>query len=260
MNKISIVTICFNNPDDLIKTIASVDSQKSLPFEHIIIDGSTKTDIKNFLEQSPQPSYRKWVCERDNGIADAFNKGIVKSSGDIIILLNSGDLLYDDSVLNRVAAAFTSDSTIMWCHGKFSMVRGGIPVILGKPFDKTKLYRGMRSLSHQTMYVKREVYEKYGLYDTSIKIAMDYDFVCRIANEKFVFIDYPLAIYDNKGLTSIQYVAAIKDGNKQYRKYFGRSIKQTLWRWRLLLLHYLLNSNIGKSLYRIKVLLKLQNW
>ena len=76
MNRISIITICFNNLDDLKATCASVDGQTVHPYEHIIIDGSTKSDIKEFLENNPQPSYRKWLCERDKGISDAFNKGI----------------------------------------------------------------------------------------------------------------------------------------------------------------------------------------
>jgi glycosyltransferase involved in cell wall biosynthesis len=260
MNKISIITISFNNLNDLIDTIASVDKQDEFPLEHIIIDGSSTPDIKNFLENTPQPAYRKWVCERDKGIADAFNKGIVMSAGDVILLLNSGDLLFDETVLQHARDVFEKDASIMWCHGKFSMLRGGLPVVVGKPFDKRKLYRGMRSLSHQTMYVKRDLYNKYGLYDPSIKMAMDYDFVCRIADEKFAFIDYPLAIYDNKGVSSTQYIQAIKDSNKQYNKYYGKSTMQVIWRWRLLLLHYILDSKFGKFLYRIKVALKLQNW
>ena len=77
--RISVATICFNNPEELKRTIAAVDQQQHRPYEHVIIDGSTSDAIRNYLENTDQPSYRWWVCERDNGIADAFNKGVHKS-------------------------------------------------------------------------------------------------------------------------------------------------------------------------------------
>lgn len=251
--KISIITICFNNLEELKATSASVDMQVLKPYEHIIIDGSSKPGIKNYLESTPQPIYRKWVCERDKGIADAFNKGILKATGDILYLLNSGDKMYDETVLEQVNAAFQKDPSIMWCHGKLNLLRGGIWVAIGKPFEKDKLYRGMRGTLHPTMYVRRELYDKHGLFDINIKMAMDYDFLCRIADEKFAFIDYPLATFDPTGVSSSNYLKAVKESYAQYRKYYGPSFKQTLWGWRLTVLHYLLESSFGKFLYRIKV-------
>lgn len=259
MLRISIITICFNNPDEVRKTCASVDAQVLKPLEHIIIDGSTKPDIKNYLEKTHQPSYRKWICEPDKGIADAFNKGILKSSGDILYLLNSGDTIYDKTVLEKVTSVFEKNSTIMWCHGKLNLLRGGIWVSIGKPFEKDKLYRGMRGTLHPTMYVRRELYDKHGLFDIHLKMAMDYDFLCRIADEKSTFIDYPLATFDPAGVSSSNYIKAMKESYAQYRKYYGRSFKQTLWEWRLTLLHNLLESGFGKFLYRIKVKMGKEN-
>ena len=79
MNGLSIITICFNNLKDLKKTCASVESQSQLPDEHWIINGSTNTEIENWLLHTNQPNFRKWINERDKGISDAFNKGIQKS-------------------------------------------------------------------------------------------------------------------------------------------------------------------------------------
>jgi len=259
MSQISIVTICFNNLEEMVSTCLSVDRQEWLPYEHIIIDGSTNHDISNYLENNPQPSYRKWLCERDKGIADAFNKGIKRTSGDIILLLNSGDQLYDGSVLRRVAELFLSKPDIKWCHGKQNLFRGGLWVFIGKPFDRSKLYRGMRSVFHQTMYVKKELYDKYGLYDPSIKIAMDYDFVCRIANEPFAFIDYPLATFDPAGVSNKRYIEGMKEGFARYRHYYGWSLKQQLWGLRLRILYFLLKGPLGTFLYKLKVLLGKEN-
>ena len=257
--RISIITICFNNLEDLKATCASVDMQSLKPFEHIIIDGSTKPDIKDYLESNPQPTYRNWLCERDNGISDAFNKGILRVTGDITTHLNSGDKLYDVTVLERITAVFDKDPTIMWCHGKLRLLRGGIWVNIGKPFDRAKLYRGMSGTLHPTMYVRKELYDRHGLFDTSLKLAMDYDFLCRIADEKFAFIDYPLATFDPTGVSSNRYVDAMKESYTQYRKYYGSSLKQTLWGWRLTLLHNLLENKLGKYLYKIKVKMGKEN-
>ncbi|XZF13285.1 glycosyltransferase family 2 protein [Chitinophagaceae bacterium MMS25-I14] len=260
MNRISVITICFNNPDELKQTCASVDNQLQLPFEHLIIDGSSKPDIKTFLETNPQPTYRRWICERDNGIADAFNKGIRHAKGDILYLLNSGDTFYNEHALEIVTDAFSKNPGAMWCHGKLHTLRGNIWVFVGKPFEKSKLYRGMRGVAHPTMYIRREVYDRHGLYDTNVKIAMDYDFLCRIADEPFIFIDQPLATFDPTGVSSTRYIDAMKESYARYRKHYGWSFKQKLWGWRLTLLHYLLNSPIGKTLYKLKVKLGLANW
>jgi glycosyltransferase involved in cell wall biosynthesis len=252
-HSISIVTICFNNLDDLKRTCTSVDGQQEKPFEHYIIDGSTQHDIKHWLENTPQPYYRRWINERDKGIADAFNKGVRLSSGSIIYLLNSGDTLYDETVLSRVKDIFRQNEGLMWCHGKLKLMRGGEWVIVGKPFEKEKLYRGMRSVFHPTMHIKREVYERRGVYDVNVKIAMDYDFLCRLADEPFAFVDYPLAVFDPTGVSSSKYLEGVRESFRCYQKYFGFSFKQKVWYVRLAFLHKLLQSGLGKWLYRLKV-------
>lgn len=256
---LSIITICFNNPEELRKTCTSVDMQTLRPAEHLIIDGSTSGEIQQMLENTPQPEYRRWICERDNGIADAFNKGIAKSTGNITLLLNSGDTLYDATVLDRVMRFFDADDALMWCHGKLNMMRGGIWVVVGKPFEKSKLYRGMRGTFHPTMFVKRELYQRHGNFDTSIKMAMDYDFLCRIADEKNGFIDYPLANFDPEGVSSANYLSATDEMFSVFHKYYGKSLPAALWKWRLKLLHFLLQSAPGRVLYKIKAKIGLAN-
>lgn len=255
MAAIAIITICYNNPEELLATCASVDQQQLLPAEHIIVDGSTDNRIKEYLQQHPQPPYRMGHTEPDEGIADAFNKGIQKATADITLLLNSGDTLYDPTVLQRVADAFDAQPDLQWLHGQLELLRGDVWVIVGKPFEASKLYRGMRSTFHPTMFVKRALYQKHGLFKKELKMAMDYDFLCRIAHEKNSFIPYPLAHFDPSGISSQQYLKAMKESYQAYRSYYGYSFKQTLWQWRLTALHYVLQSPIGKALYRLKVAL-----
>ena len=76
MEQLSVITISFNNLKELQQTCDSVDYQTLHPFEHCIIDGSSNNEISEWLSNTVQPVYRKWICERDKGISDAFNKGI----------------------------------------------------------------------------------------------------------------------------------------------------------------------------------------
>ena len=259
MQRISIITICRNNLEELISTCKSVEEQDLKPFEHFIVDGSDNENIKNWLIQNNNTSYRSFISEPDQGISDAFNKGIKNTRGDILVMLNSGDTLFDKTVLKLVSKTFMNNLETKWVHGMLNLLRGGVWVNIGKPFDKNKLYRGMRSTFHPTMYLRRELYERYGVYDLNLKIAMDYDMLCRIANEKFSFIKYPLAKFDPAGISSERYKEATKEAFQCYSKYFGTSIKQKVWLQRQLLLHLLITSKIGKTLYKLKVKLKMEN-
>ncbi len=259
MDNISIITICFNNPDELRKTCLSIERQICKPFEHLIIDGSTDLAIKNFLEGQQKPAYRRWIHERDNGISDAFNKGVKNAKGDILVMLNSGDTFYDKLSLEKVTEAFRQHPAVNWLHAKYSLQRGGQKVIIGKPFDPSKVYRGMRSISHQTMYVRKELFAKYGLFDTNLKIPMDYDFLIRIRHEPFYFLPEPIVDFDPQGVSTINYLQSLKEGSRVYRKYFGNTLLHQLWQLRLKTLYYLLHSPVGKLLYKLKVWLKMEN-
>lgn len=260
MNGISIITICFNNLADLQRTCASADSQDTTPAEHWVINGSTEPDIANWLTKTPQPAYRRWLNERDKGIADAFNKGIHRAEGTITHLLNSGDRYAADDVLSAVAAKFATDASLQWISGNIQVQRAGHPVIVGKPFDKAKLYRGMRSVSHPTWFVKKAVYERCGLYKSEYKIAMDYDMMCRIADEPYAYLDKTIAIFDDAGISSTQYLRSLEETRKVYESHFGYSSKLVAWQWRLRSLHNLLQTGFGKALYTLKKKAGGENW
>ncbi len=249
MASISIITICFNNLADLQKTCVSVDAQIELPFEHWIIDGSTNNEIENWLLHTPQPGYRKSLHERDKGIADAFNKGIGKAAGPITQLLNSGDILAQNDVLVNVSAIFEKNPSLQWISGKIRMIRAGKEVVVGKAFEKSKLYRGMRSVSHPTWFVKKEVYERVGLFKSDYKIAMDYDLMCRLKAEPYAFLPKEIVVFDDAGISSTRYLDSLRESRVVYESYFGYSFLLVLWQWRLMLLHYLLQTKGGKWLF-----------
>jgi glycosyltransferase involved in cell wall biosynthesis len=259
MSGISIITICFNNLADLQKTCASVDAQNRKPEEHWIINGSSKDEIKDWLEHSPQPVYRKWINERDKGIADAFNKGLLRSIGPITQILNSGDIYAAEDVLAAVDQKFSMNESIQWISGNIRMIRAGKVVTIGKPFEVSKLYRGMRSVSHPTWFVKKEVYNRVGLYKSEFKIAMDYDMMCRISTEPYEYLNKEMVIFDDTGVSSTKYLDSLKENKKVYESYFGSSFKLLVWQLRLKILYYLLQTGIGKWLFRLKRKLGLEN-
>jgi glycosyltransferase involved in cell wall biosynthesis len=260
MPAISVITICFNNLPDLQKTCASVDSQGESPAEHWIINGSTEKNIENWLQATPQPSYRKWINERDQGISDAFNKGIGKAAGSVIHLLNSGDMYAAPEVLQSVRGFFEKHPGVQWISGNIQMTRGGLPVIVGKPFEKQKLYRGMRGVSHPTWFVRKEVYGRIGLFKSEYKIAMDYDLMCRLVNEPYAYLDKTIAVFDDTGVSSANYLRSLEENRKVYESYFGRSILLNAWQLRLKTLHWLLQTSAGKKLFALKKKIGLENW
>jgi len=252
MDQLSVITICFNNLSDLQRTCDSVDNQSVKPHEHYIIDGSTNQEIAEWLQNSPQPSYRKWICERDKGISDAFNKGILHATGSLIHILNSADIYYSNTVIESVLSFFEINSSIQWASGNIFMKRGGIWVNIGVPFDAGQLYKGMRSVSHPTWFLKKELYQRVGDFSLDFKIAMDYDLMCRLKNEPYGYMNQTIVHFDDGGVSTNQYLNSLKENVKVYESYFGFSIAARIWQYRLSLLFYLLQSKFGKFLYSIK--------
>lgn len=252
MNKITIVTICFNDVEGLIKSCTSVDMQITKPYQHIIINGSTTKDAEDWYSKTEQPSFRRILNERDRGISDAFNKGIQLIDDGIVHLLNSGDVYASDEVLTFVQEAFQNHPNIQWVSGKITLKRAGIWVDIGKPFDSGQLYKGMRSVSHPTWFVRREVYDRIGFFSEQYKIAMDYDLMCRIKDEPYLFLDQVIVKFDDTGVSSVQYLKSLKQNIEVYESHFGFSLICRLWQLRQKLFYYFLQTMFGKFIFKIK--------
>ena len=249
--KLSIITICFNNLQELIKTCDSVDAQNEKPFEHIIINGSTNNQIKDWFNIQINNNYRRIINELDAGISDAFNKGIKIAEGEVIHLLNSGDIYYDNNVIQIISQRINELPNVKWVSGNIFLHRGGLWVHIGKPFDKKQIYKGMRAISHPTWFVKKEVYDRIGLYK-NYSIAMDYDMMCRIKDEQYSYINYTLIKFDNTGVSNSNYIDSLKQNIEVYQSNFGYSLKSRLWQFRLKLFHQFLETSLGKKLYSFK--------
>lgn len=259
MIQVTVISICFNNLADLQRTCASVDAQLDLPDEHLIINGSSTPDIANWLADTLQPAYRRWINERDQGIGDAFNKGIEHARFPLLHLLHAGDCYAGKDVIQVVKKFYRDNPTICWSSGNIKVTRAGREIVIGKPFDAEKLYRGMRSVAHPTWFVKKEVYDRVGYFNNAHKIAMDYDLMCRIHAEPYGYIDHTISIFDDSGISSKNYVQSLKDNIRIYESYFGFSFLCRFWQLRLYILHLLLQTPVGKWLFKIKKALGLAN-
>mgnify|MGYP006436099107 CR=1 FL=1 len=250
--RISVATICFNNLDELKQTMASVDQQAHPPYEHIIIDGSTNDAIRSFLESTSQPAYRWWLCESDEGITDAFNKGVDHASGEVVHLLNSGDYYYDETVLAKVQAVFDKYPEIMWTHGQYLQQVGGEWIITGSPFNPAKLYWGFGKVGHQTMFVKKMLYERHGYFDTSYRHSMDYDFLVRIRDEPYYYITYPIAVFTPGGNSNINWKSGFKEVMHSYTTHIGWDIRILMGYAYQMLFNNLMQTKLGRWLLQLK--------
>ncbi|NDP19745.1 MAG: glycosyltransferase [Paludibacter sp.] len=187
--KVSIITATYNSEKSIQRTIDSVAAQDYANIEHIIIDGGSTDNTVGIIKIN-NCKISSFVSERDKGIYDALNKGINLSSGDIIGFLNSDDVYTNSHVISRIVNCFKIKNT--------DLVYGNL-VYQSKNEENKKTIRYWRSNvyspgclkygwmpPHPTLYCKREVYEKWGLYNENFKISSDYEFILRIFKQPTV--------------------------------------------------------------------------
>lgn len=180
--RISVVTAVFNNASTIRSALESTLSQSFDDVELVVVDGGSTDGTKEILQE-----YRDrvgvLVSEPDDGIYDALNKGVGLASGDVIGFLHSDDLFADDASLWRVAACL-EDPLVEGCYGDLCYVRHGEPRTVVRHwqagvFEPEMLARGWMP-PHPTLYVRRSVFESVGRFDTTLRIAADYDWMLRL--------------------------------------------------------------------------------
>lgn len=174
--KLSIITVSYNAEKEIERTLISVYSQTYNDFEHIVIDGASTDGTVDVIKQYVQEN-TVLVSEPDDGIYNAMNKGIKLSKGEYLLFLNSGDSLYDCDSLADALSQFEDADIVV---GGFCFVNSKE----SKFFHSIKeieipYYLEIGSLPHPSTFIKKELFDKFGLYDESFKIAADYDFFAR---------------------------------------------------------------------------------
>ncbi len=180
---VSIITVSLNAEKTMRETIESVLHQTYEPIEYLVIDGGSIDGTRKIIQEYGD-RISVFVSEKDRGISDAFNKGISKSRGEFVQILNADDWL-DSPMVASAVSLLQSNASAAFVYGDLSLIEGRedeLEDIPGDPEYRTKLRYTMPAVNHPTMVVRRGMFDKYGLFDLNYHIAMDYDWILRLHN------------------------------------------------------------------------------
>lgn len=216
---LSIITINYNNCKGLEKTLNSVLCQCSTGFEHVIIDGGSSDGSREIIEvyASNAPYRVGWVSEKDNGIYNAMNKGIKRVKGEYIQILNSGDCLASNDVVEKMLnklvelnansveriPIFYGNMIKVWPNGKrWGRKSNKSDEIIRHPFKFIDFYKG--TLDHDGAFILRSLYDKFGYYDETLRICSDWKWMMNTIvfnNISPVYINIDVILFDMTGVS-----------------------------------------------------------
>lgn len=205
MKKITIVTITYNDIENLKCTVESVLKEKTDEIEYIIIDGASTDGTGDFLKTLKDEEI-VIISEPDNGIYNAMNKGIRMAEGQWIYFLNSGDYLLD-GVIQRVLGTLSPEADCIYGDVYLSLIYDNKRYFklekASSSIEIEQLRKGMQC-SHQAIFCKRDVLERMNGFDETFKTAADWELILRIKLQSYIFkyIGIPIAIYDKTGVSS----------------------------------------------------------
>lgn len=197
--KLSIITICKNEPN-LRRTLDSINNQTFKDFEWIVIDGKSDSKIiKIFDEYRDRINF--FTSEADRGIYNAYNKAIKKAHGEYVCFMNTGDVFYDDMVLENV---FCRKQTADILYGNTNIIKGKKSYIEEAPDTIDKYFFMYGTINHQSCFIKTSLFKKYGLYNESYKIASDFEKFIVFAKHNVCFkkLNLVIATYYKNGISS----------------------------------------------------------
>ncbi|WP_439883006.1 glycosyltransferase family 2 protein [Pontibacter sp. MBLB2868] len=179
--KISIITIVYNRCDTIADAIDSVLAQTYPDIEYIVVDGLS-TDGTVAVVKSYGAQISKFVSERDGGLYDAINKGIGLATGDVIGLLHADDIFFSGDAVEQIAKTFLEQKTESVYADLLYVQKGNTSKTVRKwisgVYNRERFIRGWMP-PHPTFYVRRECFERHGLYNTHLKSAADYELMLR---------------------------------------------------------------------------------
>jgi glycosyltransferase involved in cell wall biosynthesis len=191
--KLSIITINLNNAEELRKTIQSVIEQSWKEYEFLVIDGGSEDgSIEIIREYANYITY--WSSEKDNGVFNAMNKGIAHSKGEYLLMLNSGDVLYNKDVLHTVFVENSISEDLIYGN----VLRESKGAIIDTSFFPESLtFQFFRngSLSHQGTFINQRIHTLLGLYDETLKFSADWKFlILAVCKHNFTYKHLPFLI------------------------------------------------------------------
>ena len=214
MKKVSIITTTYNDSEALRKTVEQIKAQDYPNIEYIIVDGKSTDNTMDVIKEAETYFGDRftWISEKDKGIYDAINKGLKMATGDYIGLCF--DQFASNDVISKMVAIMEKEGTD-GVHGDLNYMDG--EKIIRKWRNGQGSIRTGWMPGHPTLYLKKEVYEKYGLYKMDYRISADYEFMIRILKDKQVKLSYipEVLIKMAHGGTSTKSLGAYLEGMKE---------------------------------------------
>ena len=293
---LSIVTINYNNAEGLRKTLASVASQTFCDFEHIIVDGgSTDGSVEIIREYADNEAIRlkgyetirqensktdnlassphhlitsspiTWISEKDRGIYDAQNKGIRLAHGEYCYFLNAGDTFCNEHVLELIFKPLTFNlspltSTPDILYGNEIIVDGnGQRVGIARGVENPSFVDLYNScMKHQASFIRRELFDKYGMYDAAMRICSDFDWFFRVIafhdDVTLQYMDVDIAYFENTGLSYHAPELCAKERQQILNRYMSKLLQRDY----AVLGKYPRLSRVGEN-KMVKLLLRIAN-
>ena len=294
--KLSIITITYNNAEGLRKTLASVASQTFRDFEHIIVDGgSTDGSVEIIRQYADNEAIRSegykairpenskadnlassphhlitsspitWISEKDRGIYDAQNKGIRLAQGEYCYFLNAGDTFCADDVLERM---FSPNSLIASSPHRLPDILYGNEIIVDGNGQRIGIARGVENpsfmdlynscMKHQASFIRRSLFDKYGMYDADMRICSDFDWFFRVIafhdDVTLQYKDIDIAYFENTGLSYHSPGLCAKERQQILDRYMSKRMQRDYALWS----KYPRLSRVGENKI-VKLLLRIAN-
>ena len=286
--KLSIITINYNNAEGLRKTLASVTTQTFLDFEHIIVDGgSTDGSVEIIRQYADNEAIRQenskadnlassphhlitsspitWISEKDRGVYDAQNKGIRLAHGEYCYFLNAGDTFCADDVLERM---FSPNSLIASSPNRLPDILYGNEIIVDGNGQRIGIARGVENpsfvdlynscMKHQASFIRRSLFDKYGMYDADMRICSDFDWFFRVIafhdEVSLQYKDIDIAYFENTGLSYHSPELCVKERQQILNRYMSKRMQRDY----AMLGKYPRLSRVGENKI-VKLLLRIAN-
>ncbi len=218
--KVSIITVVYNNASTILSAIDSVYHQTYKNVEHIIIDGNSSDGTLDVIKSD---IYKISILksEVDSGIYDAMNKGISLASGEILAILNSDDIFYDNNIISEVVSQFEFDPYLDILFGNIVYVKHeNTNSVVRKWISRayyTNFFEDGHVPPHPSLFLRKSVYERHGLFNLRYKLAADYEFMLRIFKSgvnKSIYVNRTIVKMRLGGATNKSFRNIIR-GNKE---------------------------------------------
>ena len=215
---VSVITVVYNGAAHLARTIQAVAEQNYPNIEHIVIDGASADGTLDIIRAN-DGTIGYWLSEPDTGIYDAMNKGVelVTDPRSYIVFANSDDRLHSPTAISDAISAANGEDLL---YGRMLLGDGNISAVIGNPVSVQDLAR--QTICHPSTFVRREVFDRVGKFDTSYRVAADYDHVVRCFSYPVStrFVDVIVSDMSMGGTSEAQFMESCRERKQVVRQRF----------------------------------------